>query len=72
MDILSIIGVVFIAMLLSWASAAYFIDMGVKIGKRNNGTVRIVQPAQKPIQVDGFVLRVPGQEAGYIEDGVNV
>lgn len=67
MDILSIIGVVFIGMLLSWVSAAYFIDMGVKIGRRQ----RFVQPAQKHIQVDGFVRRIPGQEAGYIEDGVN-
>ena len=67
MDILSIIGVLFIAMILSWAAASYFISMGVKIGRIQN----FVQPAQtqKPIRVDGFVRRMPGQEPGYIEEG---
>ena len=68
MDILSIIGVLFIGMLLSWAAASYFISMGVKIGRSQ----RFVQPAQsavhKPVQVDGFVRRMPGQEPGYIEE----
>ena len=67
MDVLSVIGTIFIAMLLAWSGAAYFINMGVRIG-RSNAHDHIVQTAQKPIKADGFVRRMPGQEAGYIEE----
>ena len=67
MDVLSVIGTIFIAILLAWCGAAYFIDMGVKIGK-GNASRHVVQSAQKPIHADGFVRRMPGQEAGYIEE----
>ena len=66
MDALSVVGVLFIGMILACVGSAFFIRMGVEIGRRQR--TYFVQPAQKVIPVDGFTRRYPGQEAGYVEE----
>ena len=70
MDALSVVGVLFIGMILACIGSAHLIKMGVEIGEKR-GTY-FVQPAQKAIPVDGFTRRYPGQEAGYVEEPNNV
>lgn len=73
MDVLSVIGVVFLTIILSWGGAYFFTKFGVGLGRRTHthSHIHYIQPPtpRQPVQVDGFVRRVPGDEAGYIEDG---
>ena len=66
MDALSVVGVLFIGMILACVGSAHFIRMGVEIGERRR--TYFVQPAQTEIPIDGFTRRYPGQEAGYVEE----
>ena len=70
MDALSVVGVLFIGMILACVGSAHLIKMGVEIGEKRGPY--FVQHAQTPIPVDGFTRRYHGQEAGYVEEPDNV
>lgn len=69
MDALSVVGILFIGMIIAWVASAFFIRMGIEIGASRH--TYFVQPAQTAIPVEGFTRRYPGQEAGYVEEHEN-
>ena len=68
MNMLGTIVLIFAAMVFAWFASVFFIRMGIKIEKHRAVKLYFAPQPQHPIPVEGFVQRMPGQEAGDVEN----